>query len=216
MPFVFANVRSGDRDVDGLLASYRWAETELTYSFPVRQENYGADYGASEEPSQGFSPLTAAQQTAVVDVLKGFSAVANLSFTQVSGGAGDLRFGLTDATSAAHAYLPYWDNRSGDSWYASSGLEDPVKGSYAYFAFLHEIGHAVGLKHAHEDEAFGTVSRDRDAMEYTAMTYRSYVGAEATGFTNEQFGFAQSLMMYDIAALQHMYGANFETNSGNS
>ena len=29
-------------------------------------------------------------------------------------------------------------------------------------------------------------------------------------------GYAQSLMMYDIAGLQHLYGANFSTNSGNT
>ena len=56
-----------------------------------------------------------------------------------------------------------------------------------------------------------------DSIEYTVMSYRSYVGASTTaGYTNETWGYAQSLMMYDIAALQHMYGANFTTNSGNT
>src|SRR3712207_2259586 len=54
-------------------------------------------------------------------------------------------------------------------------------------------------------------------MEYTVMSYRSYVGASTTsGYTNETGGYAQSLMMYDIAALQHMYGANFATQSGST
>ena len=41
------------------------------------------------------------------------------------------------------------------------------------------------------------------------MTYLSYTGGPATGYTNEQWGFAQTPMMYDIAAIQDMYGANF-------
>jgi serralysin len=59
--------------------------------------------------------------------------------------------------------------------------------------------------------------QDRDTLEYTVMSYRSYAGGSTTaGYTNETWGYAQSLMMYDIAAVQHMYGANYATNGGNS
>lgn len=58
---------------------------------------------------------------------------------------------------------------------------------------------------------------DRDSIEYTVMSYRSYVGASTTaGYVNETWGYAQSLMMYDIAALQHMYGANYASNSSST
>jgi Ca2+-binding RTX toxin-like protein len=80
--------------------------------------------------------------------------------------------------------------------------------------FLHEIGHALGLEHTHEGNA---MPQDRDSLEYTVMSYRSYVGGSTTGgYMNETWGYAQSLMMYDIAAVQHMYGANYATNGGNS
>ena len=55
---------------------------------------------------------------------------------------------------------------------------------------------------------------ERDSMEYTVMSYRAYEGAALTGYVNETWGFAQSLMQLDIAAIQQMYGANFTTNSG--
>ncbi len=48
------------------------------------------------------------------------------------------------------------------------------------------------------------------------MTYRSYIGSPATAVTNEAGGYAQSLMMYDIAAIQRMYGADFGFNAGNT
>ncbi|MFC7607664.1 M10 family metallopeptidase C-terminal domain-containing protein [Teichococcus aestuarii] len=53
-------------------------------------------------------------------------------------------------------------------------------------------------------------------MEYSVMTYRSHVGSVPGGYTNESWGYAQSLMMGDIAALQHMYGANYATRAGDT
>ena len=49
------------------------------------------------------------------------------------------------------------------------------------------------------------------------MTYRSFVGADvADGYSNGRHDFAQSYMMFDIAALQHMYGADYGTNAGDT
>jgi serralysin len=68
------------------------------------------------------------------------------------------------------------------------------------------------LEHAHQGNVMPV---DHDSLEYTVMSYRSYVGASLnSGYTNETWGYPQSPMMYDIAAVQHLYGANFSTNSG--
>ena len=48
------------------------------------------------------------------------------------------------------------------------------------------------------------------------MSYRSYTGESTSGYTNGAFGYPQTLMMYDIAAIQYMYGANFNFNAGNT
>ena len=48
------------------------------------------------------------------------------------------------------------------------------------------------------------------------MTYRSYLGGPITGYTNEQWGYPQTFMMSDIAALQTMYGADYTYHSGNT
>ncbi len=55
-----------------------------------------------------------------------------------------------------------------------------------------------------------------NSMEFSVMTYLSYVGSDGQFVYNEQFGYAQSYMMYDIAALQHLYGANFASNAGDT
>src|SRR6185312_12381836 len=82
---------------------------------------------------------------------------------------------------------------------------------------LHETGHLLGLKHPHEADApFPAMPADKDSLEYSIMSYHSYVGSPLSGYTNGTYSFPQSLMMYDIAAIQAMYGANYNTNSGNT
>ena len=89
-------------------------------------------------------------------------------------------------------------------------------GDFAFWTFLHEIAHTLGLKHAHEDGVFGRAPVDLDAIEFSVTTYRYYVGAAGARVENEPWGYAQSLMIGDIAALQQMYGANFSARAGPS
>uniref|UniRef100_UPI00111C91E9 M10 family metallopeptidase n=1 Tax=Ensifer aridi TaxID=1708715 RepID=UPI00111C91E9 len=179
---------------------------------------YGNGYGYGE-PLEGFGVLNAAQQMAARAAFDQFSSVANVTFTEITESStthADLRLASSDAPSTAWAYFPSTAAEGGDAWFnKSSGYYGaPVKGNYTYLTFLHEIGHALGLEHAHEGNVMPT---NRDSMEYTVMSYRSYVGASTvTGYTNETWGYAQTLMMYDIAAVQHMYGADFTIHSGNT
>jgi serralysin len=53
-------------------------------------------------------------------------------------------------------------------------------------------------------------------MEFSIMTYRSYIGGPITGYSNGAGDFAQSLMMFDIHFIQQMYGANYGTNSADT
>ena len=49
------------------------------------------------------------------------------------------------------------------------------------------------------------------------MTYRSYVGVgRPATYYNETWGYARTFMMYDIAALQYLYGADFTANAGDT
>jgi serralysin len=218
MPAIVSNTPTGNAYSDGILGSYKWATNNLSYSFPTNGSYYGSSYGAAENTTN-FGVLSTAQQATARTVLKAYSSVANVGFTQIDETAtqhADLRFALSDKPGTAWAYSPATAAAGGDAWFGNSSgyFTSPGKGNYAYLVFLHEIGHTLGLDHAHEGNV---VPQDRDSMEFTVMSYRSYAGASTTaGYTNETWGYAQSPMMYDIAGVQHMYGANFSTNSGNT
>ena len=217
MPDVAGVPATNNQDINGVLTGVRWAAGGLTYSFPTDASFY--EYG---QPWSDFAPLNNAQQTAVSAILSLYASFANLNFAQTTETAsnhGDLRFAMSSGASpTAYAYYPSTDPSGGDSWYGPFGSYDsPIKASYAFLTFIHEIGHALGLKHGHETDVYGAMTFAHNSMEYSVMTYRSYTGASVNGgYTNETWGFAQTPMMYDIAALQYMYGANYGSNAGNT
>jgi VCBS repeat-containing protein len=209
---------TGNAYIDGVLSGIKWGVSNLTYSFPTSASYY--EY--SGERDTNFQVFNAAQQDAVRKVFANYSAVANITFTEITETStqhATLRFAESDSPSTAWAYYPSTAAQGGDAWFNSSKqyYDNPVKGNYAYLTGLHEIGHSLGLKHLHEAKgSFGAMPADQDSLEYSVMSYRSYVGGPTTGYTLGSTSYPQTLMMLDIAALQVMYGANYSTNSGNS
>ncbi|KAA2241186.1 M10 family metallopeptidase, partial [Salinarimonas soli] len=221
---------TGTPYIDGLLSGHRWSGP-ITYSFPTVASTYQTGI---TEATNGFAAVSFAQIQAARYILEGQSSVAggpkmtmtafeqftNASVTDAGFGASDIRIAASaSANPTAYAYYPSNDPRGGDVWFGTSyNYTNPRVGSYEYATMIHELGHSLGLKHGHELGGVSNVAvpYDRDSMEFTVMTYRSFIGQAPKGYTNETFGFAQTFMMLDIAALQQMYGANFTTQSGNT
>ncbi len=221
MPATASVGSQGNPYIDGILTGTKWATSSLTYSFPSSASYYGSGYG-SGEPNNNFQAFNAAQQAAVKSVYAMYSSVANVTFTEVTETStqhADLRFAETDKYTTGFGYYPSTSTEGGDVWLGNSSnyFNNPAKGNYAYFTTIHEIGHTLGLKHAHESMgSFGPMPSDRDSTEYTVMSYRSYIGASTAYYTNGGWSYPQTLMMYDIAAVQALYGANYNTNNGDT
>lgn len=222
MPATSTVAPTGNAYIDGVLSGVKWAVSSFTFSFPSSASFYGSGYGSGEQ-NANFEALNPVQMDAVRAILADYSAVANVTFQEITETASqhaDIRLAESDQPGTAWAYYPTTLAEGGDAWFNNTKgyYDNPVPGSYAYASFVHELGHALGLKHPHEvDGSFGAMPLDRDSLEYSVMSYRSYVGQSTSGgYTNPNGSYPQSLMMYDIAALQKMYGANFTTNSGSS
>lgn len=220
---------TGDNNIDGLLDGTAWLSNAVTFSFPDSMNDYETGYspGYTSNPVLSFQALNSTQQAAARDWLGAGGEYANVSgltpseLTGASDKDATIRMAMSDDPYTAYAYFPAATVEGGDAWFNPYDYNTPVIGGYAYHTFGHELGHALGLKHGHETGGAANVAMnaDRDSMEFSVMTYRSYVGHDLDalpGYVNEEWGFAQTLMMYDIAAIQEMYGPNFSYASGNN
>jgi serralysin len=228
----FASV-SGTNEIDSLLAGTKWGgrtgfAVEVTYSFPGYgaswstdwSNGYGPSSGGGEPWSRAYAPLTASQQSAAQSALQKWASVAAITFAlspDNSSTVGDIRFAWTGSTSEqAHAYLPDpGAPNSGDIWLNAnaSGWGGFALGTYGYATLLHEIGHAIGLKHPFEQMQGNpaTLSEQDDVLRNTIMSYSAYVGAPS----GVSWSFEPTTPMpLDIQAAQYLYGPNNSYHSG--
>lgn len=215
---------TGQPRTDSLLSDLAWKQgagtTTITYSFAASAGAYAQGYGGGE-PAAGFAAFGEAQKAAARLVLERWAAVADIRFVEVdeSGGTvGTIRFARTAVSPTAHAYLPDAAPEGGDIWLGPYFGADAsyAPGTYRFATLLHEIGHALGLKHPHDRDGSGVVLGTRlDWLGTSVMSYRSFPGDGLVGgYRNELY--PSGPMLHDVRAIQHLYGAATATASGDT
>lgn len=206
---------SGDSRIDGLLldVNVRLNNTVapgtpvmVTYSFPAQQP-----FAYSGSNAVGWNPFTREQQSATREVLNSLQTQIGITFVEVAStpfASGTIRFSNNaQPASAGYAYLANSSRTSLDSdvFISNNYRSNVTPGSYAWTTLVHELGHALGLKHPGNYNAVGSGSTSRadnllgvneDTYYNSIMTYRdSAQGIQSTSF-----------MPYDMLALRYLYG----------
>ena len=159
---------------------------------------------------------------------------------------GDLRVAyMTDtslSSAQAFAYYPSSSFVGGDTWYNLDGAQHANGSSsdslaanltfsegYGRITALHEIGHSIGLSHPFADSDGNASSPTgetlsgnglTDDMRTTVMSYtnssNNKVYYESSGsLTNKQI-YSSTPMIYDVAAVEYLYGSITDTNLGDT
>ncbi|MEO5344447.1 MAG: M10 family metallopeptidase, partial [Gammaproteobacteria bacterium SHHR-1] len=218
-----------DAEVTGVLigSEAKWGQTSLTYSFPT---SVPTDYTGDPDYTTNWTALNSTEQTAVRSVFALLDDFLPLTFTEVGGDAGDIRFSLVDmgAGTAGFAVTPGSNSPFGDGVLGDVFLSNAIRasGNYQpkgdnYHTIMHEIGHALGLKHTFESPLAptGTDNFDYSLMSYTQARNMGISFSESGGnlsYTADRLAMPQGYALYDIAGLQTLYGANQSSTSGSN
>ena len=196
---VMAVPASGDYRIDALMSGAFWSNTTVTYSF-YEDTVFGGTYYGTEAVSEVSEPV----KTNARAIMAWYGTMMNLTFVEVTESAGtfgQIRFMRSTAPSYAYAYYPNSSSNLGgdvhlnpsyDRFGDTNGFQHPA-GEHGYTTLIHEIGHALGLKHPHDGAP--NLPAGEDNHTNTVMSY---------GFPGESPG---TPMGYDIIALHYLYGA---------
>jgi Ca2+-binding RTX toxin-like protein len=199
----------------------------LTFSFPDlgfwEPNNYG---GANDiDEWTNMQALSDAERFAVRIALGVWDNFANVNFVEIADtqfSVGEMRFAYSNTLpnhESAHAYFPHTNPSAGDVWFNPNQFNTDgggiSAGSFDFHTILHEIGHALGLKHTFDPSVNGgnLAPAGQDNLFYSIMSYTaSPWSAHGDGFATF---FPTTPMYFDLVAIESLYGRR-AFNTGNN
>ena len=175
----------------------------FSYTFPSTLPSYDT----SADNAKEFTAFTAVQQGRVSIALSYVSSVLDLQFNKATDAAvlNTLTFASNAQTnSAGYALYPSISFNGSDIFLKTADYNTTLEdGKYGALVLIHEVGHALGLKHpfAHQQAGEGDVAESpyltgtEETTSWTVMSYES-----------EKAQYLLQFSPFDIAALQYLYG----------
>jgi hypothetical protein len=184
----------------------------IYYAFPTT-----APAHFTAEDAYGFKPFNAQQQAFARQAFAYMSSVIDIQFVEATNSAAANTIVLANNVqtgSAGYAYFPFDDYQGSDLLlnYTGSSARNltPKNGDYSALTLIHELGHALGLKHPFTSvDSLGNASDGpalptaEDTSQWTIMSYNSRPA---------EYNLRYSPL--DIAALQYLYGPSATTQTG--
>lgn len=215
---------------DGAPSTYGTTEQMVTQLVSGYWQNVGWDahqWGTSTVTYSVSSAYTASEKASFAMAFSLWSEVADISFQLVASGAQISIVEGNDgsAWSGNTSYNPSTMNMISNTISIDTdvaGWDDIVTiGKYGVQTILHEIGHSLGL--GHQGNYNGNVNYDtqvqylNDNRQYSIMSYNNanLLGTDHWA-QNGVWQYAATPMLYDIIAIQQIYGANTTTRAGNT
>ena len=220
---------SGKYWVDDLIYTWQWnfaGSNTLTMSFPWANGGdawFIDNYGQGEQNAAQHYALTSSQISTTVTARNAWAAVANVQFTTITDtqtNVGDIRVAWTNAANfgtsgynnrpgASSTYFPSNVPSGGDIWLNPAALSGG--GVLAVGTMLAAIGTALGISGPNRGSLGSVLPTGEDSVRYSITSYDAF-----PGYTNSSVNFYPTTpMLYDIAAIQYLYGANGSYHAGN-
>lgn len=208
--------------IAALISGHSWAGTTITYSIARADSVWPAYGGVGEPASPEYGTLADAQAQRFRDAMAVWDGLVARHFVETDDvtATGQIRVAATGTDFWGFAYFPEPD-RGGDIWISRSVTDGSAfaAGTYDWHALLHEIGHAIGLKHPFEGPA--TLPRAYDNYRYSIMSYTPPPERVVT-FSDEGGVFSTRTSgpvlttpgLFDILAIQDLYGTDAAVRAG--